>query len=268
MAKLIKTYNSVAALAATLEGEPLKNNSISTKSAKALFDFAGVSTIAEAKTLLEDGDANAAAKIKAAGDIVAPPKDSKPQLRNSVVGCLPNVPNYLKGVPTAMYQIHTTARKKPVVDIYVEATIYDGIDEKALASKCNMLANAIAATELAGYRVNLFAVCLTQSNKRSRNMCGLCVNIKEADAPLNLLNIAFPLTNKAFCRAIYLRWIDVNANFDASGKYSYYGNTCSTSEIKNAFNVNGLLLSMRDLVRYDTKQSELEKQINDYLNTF
>lgn len=268
MAKLIKTYNSVAALAATLEGEPLVNNAISTRSERNLLAFAGVSTIAEAKKLFEEGDAKAAAKIKAAGDIIAPPKDRKPQLRNSVVGCLPNVPNYIKGVPTAMYQIHTTARKKPVVNIYVEATIYDGIDEKALASKCNMLANTIAATELAGYRVNLFAVCTCQSDKRTKNMCGLCVNIKEADAPLNLLNIAFPLTNKAFCRAIFTRWIDVNADFDASGKYSFYGNTCTTNDVKTAFNINGLLLSMINLVRYDTKQSELEKQINDYLNTF
>lgn len=261
MKTFFKCYNSVAALAATLEGEPKVNNGISIRSAERLKSFAGVSSIEEAKDLLINGDNASAAKIKAAGEITPPAKESKPRLRNAVVGCLPNVPNYLRGVPTQMFSVVSTARKKPVINIIIEATIYDGINETALAQKCNALANAIAAVELAGYRINLFAAAASHTYGKSENVCGFVVNIKEADAPLNLLAVAFPLMNKAFCRAIYMRWVDVNVPFYMPN----YGYVCRQTQIKENINVDGVFFSLSELVNRNKKEVDITNTINEYI---
>lgn len=265
----LKYYNSVAELSATLDGDIINANSqngrgISFRNARQLKEFAGVNSIAEARKLLSFGDANAAAKIRAEGEIIKPQEEHKPVLRTSVVGCLPNVPNYLRGVPCQMYQIKSNSRKKPIINIYVECTIYDAINETKLARKCAVLANTIAAVELTGYRVNLFAVCACTNLKT--NTAGICVNIKEADAPLNLLNIAFPLTNKAFCRAIFLRWVDVNVAQSMRHGFSNYGCVVNSSLVKSLFNADGLFLSMVDMVHQDTTQEKLEKVINKYIS--
>lgn len=264
----LKYYKSVAELSATLDGDVINANSkkgqgISFYSERRLNEFAGVNSIAEARKLLSFGDADAAAKIRAEGEIIKPQEEHKPVLKTSVVGCLPNVPNYLRGVPCQMYQIKSNSRKKPIINIYVECTIYDGINETELAEKCAVLANTIAAVELTGYRVNLFAICATTNNK---NTAGICVNIKEADAPLNLLNVAFPLTNKAFCRAIFLRWIDTNIKQSLKYSFSNYGCVVNSSRAQSLFNADGLFLSMVDLVRQDTTQEKLENIVNKYIS--
>ena len=266
---ILKNYNSVAELAATLDGNvinPSKDGDgwcVSLSGKTSLKHFAGVETIADARQMLVYGDAEAAAKIRAEGEIVKPKEDHKPLLRSAVVGCLPNVPNYLRGVPAQMYQVKSNSRKRPVVNVYVEATIYDGISEKSLDEKCSVLANAIAAVELTGYRVNLFAICASSGQ---HNTAGICVNIKEADSPLNLLNIAFPLTNKAFCRAIYLRWVDVNVKESLKrGRQCNYGCVVSSSRVKELFNTDGLFFSMHELVDNDTTQEEIEDKINRFV---
>lgn len=188
-------------------------------------------------------------------------KESKPRLRSAVVGCLPNVPNYLRGVPTQMYNVVSTARKKPVINIIVEAAIYDGINETALAQKCNALANAIAAVELAGYRINLFAAAASHTYGKSEKVCGFVVNIKEADAPLNLLAVAFPLMNKAFCRAIYMRWVDVNVPFQMPN----YGYVCRQTQIKENINVEGVFFSLSELVDRNKTEVDITNTINEYI---
>lgn len=264
-----KTYNSVAELSAALSGKVINeytakyNRDFASGTERENKSFAGVSGLAEAQKLLVYGDAKAAQKIKAVGDFKAPEKENKPILTTGVVGCLPHIPNYLRGVPNSMMQIKSNARKKPIINIFVECTINDGINTTELAKKCAIIANSIAAIELNGYRINLNAIC---GSGNSRNKAGFCVNIKKADAPLNLLNIAFPLTNKAFCRAIYLRWADTNVKSPLDSSWAVYGSILDKSEIKKKLNIDGLFISMVELVRHDTTQKELEKEINKYLS--
>lgn len=262
-----KSFNSVADFSATLSGNVInywasKGHGISYRNEKQLQRFAGVSSIQEAQKLLAFGDAKSAEKIKAVGEIVQPAMERKPLLHTAVVGCLPHIPNYLRGVPNSMLQIKSNARKKPIINIFVECTIYDGIDEIKLAKECAFLADTITAIELTGYRVALYAVCGCEN---STNKAGICVTIKEADAPLNLLNISFPLTNKAFCRAIFLRWIDTNVKTALNTAFSNYGRPIDTKSMKEFFNMDGLFFSMIELVEHNTTQNEIETKVNEYI---
>jgi hypothetical protein len=268
--KTFKTYSSVADFAATLNGETINSYCKKSKegieyfSKARLLSFAGVSSVDEAKELLVGGDATAAAKIRAAGEILKPREGHSPIMRPAVAGCIPNIPNYLRGVPTQMFQIKNNSRQRPIVDLYVDTTIYDGIDTRKLAEKSAIIANAIAATELAGYRVALWTLAAIKSIKDDYACCA--VNLKEADSPLNLLNIAFPLLNKAYSRALCTTWIEKNVKYSMKYRTAVYGCVMRVQEIKDAFNIEGIFLSMSTAVNEDYSQERIEKEINDYLS--
>lgn len=261
----ISRYNSVAEFSATLHGEPLKNNNTFMWGENAWVHVSGLKSFSEIENLLVNGDFSNAQKITAAGDITPPPASATPQLRSAVVGCLPNVPNYLRGVPTQMYQIKSNKRQRPIINVFIDCGVHDWVDTKKLAEKSNYLANAIAATELVGYRVNLFALCVGQNENKRK--FGFSLNIKEADAPLNVLNIAFPLLNKAFCRGTFFRWVDVNVPFKTNRGRTPYGCTLWENEIKEFFDIkeNEIFLSLADLADFDRSKSYILGLINGKL---
>lgn len=264
----MKFYNSVAEFSAALDGEIVntyckRGHGISTWSKYSLKSRAGVESIDEAKELLLKGDSINAAKIRAEGEIIKPREEHNPILKSAVVGCLPNVPNYLRGVPAQMYQIKNNSRKRPIINIYIEVTVADSTDLAKLAQKAAVISNAIAATELSGYRVNLFAV---YGIKNHNGYCaGFCVNIKEADSPLNLLNIAFPLLNPAFSVVLGDDWVDKNIKTPMRvGRY-VYGYVLHSAEIQKEFGINGLFFSLREMIRKDDTTDSVCKKINEYL---
>lgn len=264
----MKFYNSVADFSAALNGEIIntfckRGHGISTWSKYSLKSWAGVESIDEAKELLLKGDSINATKIRAEGEIIKPQEEHNPILKTAVVGCLPNVPNYLRGVPAQMYQIKNNSRKRPIINIYIEVTVADSTDLNKLAQKAAVISNAIAATELSGYRVNLFAV---YGIKNHNEYCaGFCVNIKEADSPLNLLNIAFPLLNPAFSVVLGADWVDKNIKTSMRvGRY-VYGYVLHSAEIQRKFGINGLFFSLREMIREDDTTESVCKKINEYI---
>jgi hypothetical protein len=264
----MKFYNSVAEFSAALDGEIIntyckKGHGISVLSKHGLKHYAGVESIDEAKELLLRGDSINAAKIRAEGEIIKPRGEHNPILKTAVAGCLPNVPNYLRGVPAQMYQIKNNIRRRPIINIYIEVTVADSTDLAKLAQKAAVISNAIAATELSGYRVNLFAV---YGIKNTKEYCaGFCVNIKEADSPLNLLNIAFPLLNPAFSTVLGADWVDKNIKTSMKvGRY-VYGYVLHSEEIRREFGINGLFFSLREMIRKDDNTDSVCMKINEYL---
>lgn len=264
----MKFYNSVADFFAALNGDIIntyckRGHGISTWNKYSLKSWAGVESIAEAKELLLKGDAINAAKIRAEGEIIKPREDHNPILKSAVVGCLPNVPNYLRGVPAQMFQLKNNSRKRPIIDIYIEVTVADSTNLTKLAQKAAVISNAIAATELSGYRVNLFAV---YGVKNPKGYCaGFCVNIKEADSPLNLLNIAFPLLNPAFSVVLGADWVDKNIKTSMRNGIYVYGCVLRSNEIEKEFGINGLFFSLRKMIYEDDNTDSVCKKINEYL---
>lgn len=266
--KTMKFYNSVADFSAALNGEIIntyckRGYGVSTWSKYSMKYWTGVESIVAAKELLLKGDVINAAKIRAEGEIIKPREEHNPILKTAVVGCLPNVPNYLRGVPAQMYQIKNNSRKRPIIDIYIEVTVADSTDLTKLAQKAAVISNAIAATELSGYRVNLFAVYGIRNPKY--DYAGFCVNIKEADSPLNLLNIAFPLLNPAFPFILGADWIDKNVKTSMrSGRY-VYGYVLRSEEIQREFGIDGLFFSLREMIRKNDNTESVCKKINEYI---
>lgn len=259
--KTFKIYNSVAELSAALTSKkPIEcwYNPVSKRDPLTHKSWAGAS-LEESYEMLSTGDAKSAAKIKAEGEILAENNDGNiPQIITSVVGCVPSVPNYLRGVPKQMLKVVRQPKQMPIIDIYVDGAIWDNCNTKEAAKAAAKIANIVTATELAGVRVNLYAMIASYKNSDSAAMI---VKLKDDDAPLNLLNIAFPLTNMAFCRSIYLDWLEKH-----HGKYmSNYGSVMSANQIKKEFGIEGLVFSVSDIMNQSTSIEVLANKVNDYI---
>lgn len=208
------------------------------------------------------GDADAAKKIKAQGEILNEAQGgTMPKIEIGVYGCIPSVPNYLRGVPANMMRVVREPRRNPVIDIYVENSIYDRIDTDKVAEKAAIIANVIYATEMAGVRVNLYAVNTSHDHHDTGKAYAMVVKIKDADAPLNLLNMAFAVCNKAMHRNIFFAWLERHANNRVYG----YGRPMRGNEISPTFGIDGIVLSIRDMVDNCWGIDQVTRKINEYL---
>ena len=218
----------------------------------------------EAMEKLFKGDAEAAKKIKAQGEILNEAQGgTMPKIEVGVYGCIPSVPNYLRGVPANMMRVIREPRRNPVIDIYVENSIYDGIDVDKVAEKAAIIANVIYATEMEGVRVNLYSVNTAHDSHDTQKAYAMVVKIKDADAPLNLLNIAFCVTSRAMHRSIFLKWLERHADNRVTG----YGRPMRGNEIEPTFGIDGIILSMRDMVDCYMGIDDVTRKINEYLKT-
>lgn len=218
----------------------------------------GVESVEEAMTLLDTGDAKKAAEIKAQGEILAEKTCGRaPRIETAVVGCLPCVPNYLRGVPNAMYRVRTEHRDTPVIDIYLSLTFYDGMNTDKVAMAAAKVANVIAATEMAGVRVNLYAVCAGRDGSKE---WGFSVRLKDSDTPLNLLNVGFALCNRAFFRVCFLMWMEQRLDKYISG----HGRPAKTEQIRRAYakQPTDVVFNLMEMVENNTPLEELEDTIN------
>ena len=258
-------YESVAELSAALRNaEPLKvwtdswervRKNMSDAECK---KFAG-ETFADTFELLDKGDAKRAAMIKAEGEILNEAQGGMmPKIEVGVYGCIPSVPNYLRGVPTNMMRVVREPRRNPIIDVYVDTGISYGTKLKEAAIAAAKIANVITAVEMSGVRVNLYAVFGT---KEGSDAAGFAVKIKEANAPLNLLNIAFPMTNPAFCRIVSLHWQECNSDKVWGG----HGNLMSAKKIAETFELDGLTLSVQEAINDCSSIENIAKKFNEYL---
>lgn len=258
-------YESVAELSAALRNaEPLQvwkdswervRKGMSDEECK---KFAG-ETFADAFELLDKGDAKRASLIKSEGEILNEAQGGMmPKIEVGVYGCIPSVPNYLRGVPTNMMRVMREPRRNPIIDVYVDTGISYATKLKDAAIATAKIANVITAVEISGVRVNLYAVF---GVKHGYDAVGFAVKIKEANAPLNLLNIAFPMTNSAFCRVVSLHWQECNLNEAWSG----HGYLMSANKVADTFGLDGLTLSVQEVVNNNTSVDGIAKKFNEYL---
>lgn len=258
-----KIFNSLSELAQIKKLDALESwNARRRKPAKRENDasWAG-ETFASAFQKLESGDVENAKNIRAEGEILAKLTGGQPQLSSAVVGCVPNVPAYLRGVPKTMLRVDRTPRKTPVIDLYILTAIHSGITTTRATRTAAKIANVVAAIEAGGVNINLYAAhsCIG----RKGDFFGVVVKMKNATAPLNLLNIAFPLVNPAFCRVVGIHAMQVSVEYES--QWDTCGRVASITETKKAMKREGLYLSLEDLITTNATVEDITKIVNDYL---
>lgn len=213
-------YNSTQAFLDALNAPRLACNVERTASETCEESFAGCS-LEEAKRLLIDGDSDSAAKIKSEFvKIENGASGAKTMLKTNVVGCLPCVPAYLRGVPKNMLQVNRQPQKTRVIDVFLNFAYCWKITAAQVATAGAKIASAINEIEKNGVRCNLYVTNCTK-NKSTGEISYISIKLKDSKSPLNLSLLAYCALNTSFLRRLVFAHKErFCQNLDANYGYS------------------------------------------------
>lgn len=223
---------------------------VSMRETDSIVAFSGTKSYAEADRLLREGDYENLNKLKAVNLQGTPKQNSeyKTQVRKSVCGSLPNVPLYLRGVPACMLDFRRTKVPGRTVNLIINIAFDYNVSVEDIVKTGAIIASAIKEIEGKGIRINLYALYSSAYLKDS--IIGV-VNLKRAESPLNMLNIAYPLINPSFLRRTAFRFTEtVPVKKLPSSIVRRYGDVRT---IKNIFNNTSdkRLQSFKDSIQLD-----------------
>lgn len=170
----------------------------------------GTKSYLEANNFLLTGDSNNLNKLKDK-DVDIKKISSNDYTKNmlkiqkQVCGCLPNIPLYLIGAPNNMLNFKRTPIKSKIINMLVNIAVPHNITAKEIIKAGANIASIVRELEKNGIRVNLYVSCFV---KKSNDYIGFVANIKKSSAPLNMLNIAYPLINPSMLRRHYCRFLE------------------------------------------------------------
>lgn len=168
----------------------------------------GTESYSDADNLLFTGDNKNLTKLKKANIKSISSNDytkNMLKIQKQVCGCLPNIPLYLIGAPNNMLNFKRTQTKSKVINILVNIAVSYDITAKEIIEAGANIASVVRELEKNGIRVNLYISCFS---KKSNDYIGFIANIKKSSAPLNMLNIAYPLINPSMLRRHYFKFVE------------------------------------------------------------
>jgi len=163
----------------------------------------GASSWKEATDLLKNGYADAVPELKKALDFTGKGESYKRATRNDVVGFAPVVPLALMGLPNSMITSYRQPVRNKVINVYLDRTALSFRSVQDITEAGKRFLSAIIDIEKQGYRINL-TILKSNSDGTSGDM--LSLKIKDANSPIDLQRISFPLIHTAFARCICFDW--------------------------------------------------------------
>lgn len=174
--------------------------------------FTGTKNFEEALDLLKNGYEKPLEKIKSevTRDLKISQSRARRTPRNAVVGFVPNVPNYLLGVPEQMITIHQTPQKVKAISISYYIGNNCGTDARELEDAGIKILNVINRLELSGVRVNLDIIALCTSTNGEWQIAS--VNVKDYKEQLDIKKLCFPIAHPSMFRRLGFAWLERSAD--------------------------------------------------------
>lgn len=230
-------------------------------------EITGTASYPDADSLLFSGDNENLAKLKRANvksmmhsnDYTA----NMLKAQKHVCGCLPNIPLYLIGVPNNMLNFKRAPAKSKIINILVNIAVsYDITANQIIEAGAN-ISSIIRELEKNGIRVNLYASCFAN---RKNDYIGFVINLKKSSAPLNMLNITYPLINPSMLRRHYFKFVETIPAKISSKFVGSYGqvisfNTMLKHEPKLNKYKDAIIIDMYDMI--GASVSDMVKTISD-----
>ena len=225
-------FDSIDNFMKIIESRP-KNEVMKHKNSSRTGDknFTGTNNYEEALDLLKNGYEKPLERIK--GEIAKDLKisQSRPRRtpRNAVVGFVPNVPNYLLGIPEQMITINQTPQKVKAISIAYMIGNNCGTSAKALENAGITILNVINRLELSGIRVNLDIVMFCSSEGNEWQIAS--VNAKSYREQLDIKKLCFPIAHPSMFRRFGFAWLERST--DMKNDFSWgYGHSATEREEK------------------------------------
>lgn len=199
------------------------------------YNFSGTRSLKEALELCKYGDEDLR-KFIYEQNLKFDNVDSLNKVRrstvNDVVGFMPNVPNYIIGIPTNMIRDNRNIIRSKVLNIFINISAAWHINKDDIKRNAAKYVCAINRLEEEGYRCNVYAGSAGERGDRENLVI---VKIKSDKEPMNLAKMAFPLCHPSMLRRLKFKWMETIPIDFGSG----YG-----SSITNDKQINKLLKSI------------------------
>ncbi len=187
----------------------------------------GTKDFAEADQLFKDGDTENAQRMVAASIAFENKNAQRTQRRGvspAVVGCLPNVPAAIQGLPISMYH-RQPQPGRPVVHLDINCAVSSSIDGDTIIKAGAVILSTVNELERSGHSVEITIKSLSRYNRIDITTS---VVIKEAGQRFNAAQLAYCLVNPSFLRrhlfAVWERTINEKDYFSNYGRVSQSGN--------------------------------------------
>ena len=174
------------------------------------YDFTGTKSFKEAINLCKYGDEELRKYIYEQNlkfDNVDTCNKVRRSTINDVVGFMPNVPNYVMGVPVNMIRDNRTMINSKILNVYINVAAPWYIDKDDIKKTAAKYVCAINKLEEEGYRCNIYVGSAGKNGSIKKNL--LIVKIKSDKEPMNLAKMAFPLCHPSMLRRLKFKWMEI-----------------------------------------------------------
>lgn len=152
---------------------------------------------------------------------------------NDVAGFMPNVPNYVLGIPTNMIRDNRTMISSKVLNVFINISAAWHVNKEDIKRNAAKYVCAINRLEEEGYRCNVYAGSAGERGDR-KNL--LVVKIKSDKEPMNLAKMAFPLCHPSMLRRLKFKWMEtIPIDFGSGYGQSITNDTEINKLLKNIF---------------------------------
>ena len=145
---------------------------------------------------------------------------------NSVVGFHPNVPNYLRGIPTDMIAQRQNKKSQKIINIVVNTTCSALISADSIEKAGAYYYTIIDLLEKSGYRCNIYSMANYWDSKDEGYMI---VKVKTDREPFNQEKLAFTIAHPSFQRRIVFKWQEC-CNVKGEPTQNAYGRPVTDNE--------------------------------------
>lgn len=153
---------------------------------------------------------------------------------NDIQGVVPNVPNFLMGLPQSMVRIQRTKIKssQKILNIVFDISVSCMITKEEYMQVSKLFLDVIDKVEKMGYRCNLYVAGVSVSESE-KFMNTFLIKLKNSNELFNRYKCSFVLGHMSMFRRIMFRLIELaDENEIGSMRYSGYGTVTVRSLVK------------------------------------
>lgn len=200
--------------------------------------FYGTKNFNEALNLLVNGWSDVAEKMNL--KLKAPLTSKEVTFKNKtfmdVCGYQCNVPAYLQGIPTNMFNTKRIKVPNKVITINKMIGYNCKTDKNVILEESIKALKIVKSIEASGIRVNLNVIF---AGKKKSDYLISRVRIKSSTENFNISKMAFPMVHPSMLRRMFFRWVEV---FPNTPKWFLggYGIPLTVEELEEVFNDNKL----------------------------
>lgn len=268
-----ETFDTLQEFASTINTRKINStfktleNCLSQKESERRTEKTGTATYSDADSLLFSGDNENLAKLKRANvkSMIQSNSYTANMLKaqKHVCGCLPNIPLYLIGAPNNMLNFRRKPAKSKVMNLVVNIAVNYKVTTDQIIEAGSNIASIIKELEKNGIRINLYISFFSSCKD---DYIGALINIKKSSAPLNMLNIAYPLINPSMLRRHFFRYIETAPAKLDKGYTKNYGRVATFQEMlqkepKLAKFKNSVIIDIQEMI--GASVSDMVKTISD-----